>query len=205
MTAVSRAPSLRSATAPSAPVRTIRVWDPVVRLVHWLMVAGFVANMFVVEEGKWVHRWIGYAILAAIAVRLAWGFIGTAHARFADFMPSPRRLLTYSKALLARREPRYVGHNPAAAVMMVALIGLMVLCGVTGWMQGLDAYWGVEWVKELHETAADGILALAGLHVAAAIIESIRHRENLIWSMITGRKRAPSGDDVVHAPASGRR
>ena len=64
--------------------------------------------------------------------------------------------------------------------------------------------WGVEWVQDLHETAANAILVLAGLHVAAAIVESLRHRENLIWSMITGRKRAPSGNDVDHAPASRR-
>ena len=204
MAAVSHAPSSRPASAPSPTVRTIRVWDPVVRLFHWLMAAGFVANMFVLEEGKRLHRWAGYAILAAIAVRLIWGFIGPVHARFSDFVPAPRRLLIYSKALLARREPRYVGHNPAAAVMMAALVGLMVLCGVTGWMQGLDAYWGVKWVRELHEATANAILMLAGLHVAAAIVESVRHRENLVWSMITGRKRAPSGDDVVHAPASGR-
>ena len=180
-----------SAAAPSPKGRSVMVWDPVVRLFHWFVVAGFAVNMFVAEEGKLVHRWVGYAVLAAIGVRLVWGVLGTAHARFSDFIPSPQRLLIYGKALLARREPRYVGHNPAAAVMMIALVGLMVLCGVTGWMQGLDAYWGVEWVQDLHETSANALLVLAGLHVAAAVIESLRHHENLIWSMFTGRKRAP--------------
>lgn len=197
------AASGRSAVSPRK-VRSIAVWDPVVRLFHWFVVTGFAINMFVAEEGEAFHRWVGYAILIVIAVRLIWGFIGTTHARFSDFIPTPRGLLIYAKALLIGREPRYVGHNPAAAVMMIALVGLMVLCGVTGWMQGLDAFWGVEWVLELHEASAKAILALAGVHVAAAFAESVRHRENLIWSMITGRKRAPSGDDVDHASASGR-
>lgn len=193
--------------SPAVPLpqsRSIVVWDPVVRLFHWLVVAGFALNMFLTEEGKLVHHWVGYAILAAVAFRLVWGFIGTKHARFSDFVPSPQHLLIYGNALLAQREPRYVGHNPFGALMMVALAGLLVLCGVTGWMQGLDAYWGEEWVQELHKAAANAILVLASFHVVAAIVESLRHRENLIWSMVTGRKRAPRGDDVNHAPASGR-
>lgn len=193
-----------SPARPLPPGRSIMVWDPVVRLFHWLVVVGFALNMFVTAEGKLVHRWVGYTILAAVAFRLVWGFVGTAHARFSDFVPSPRRLLIYGKALLARREPRYVGHNPVGALMMIVLVGLLILCGATGWMQGLDAYWGVEWVQELHESAANAILVLAGFHVTAAIIESLRHRDNLIWSMVTGRKRAPSGDDIDHASASGR-
>ena len=88
--------------------------------------------------------------------------------------------------------------------MMMTLILLLVLCGVTGWMQGLDAYWGVLWVQTVHKVAAYTILALAAVHVLAAVRESVRHRENLIWSMITGRKRAPNGNDIAHAPASGR-
>ena len=85
------------AVAPSPKARSIAVWDPVVRLFHWLVVAGFAVNMFAAEEGKLVHRWVGYAILAAIAVRLVWGFVGRPHARFSDFLPSPSRLLIYAQ------------------------------------------------------------------------------------------------------------
>lgn len=189
--------------AASRPV-TVSVWDPVVRAFHWLVVTGFFANMFLTEGGKLVHRWTGYAVLSALLVRVIWGFIGSRHARFSDFVPRPRRLLEYSRALLQRREPRYVGHNPAGALMVLGLMSLLALVGVTGWMQGLDAFWGVAWVQLLHKTAAYAILVLAGVHVSAAVRESVRHRENLIWSMITGRKRAPSGSDVVHAPVARR-
>jgi cytochrome b len=48
--------------------------------------------------------------------------------------------------------------------------------------------------------AANLIFACAVLHVMGAVVESVRHRENLILSMITGRKRAPNGSDVIHAP-----
>lgn len=180
------------------------VWDPVVRLFHWLVVAGFLANMFVAEEGKLVHRWIGYGILAMIVVRLLWGFIGTTYARFSNFVPTPSAFSSYVKALSSGREPRYIGHNPAAAIMMIVLVLLLVVCGVTGWMQGLDAFWGTEWVQDVHKISAYAILALAGVHALAAVVESLRHQENLIWSMITGRKRPPAGSDIDHAAASRR-
>lgn len=190
------------ATAPAGG--RIRVWDPVVRLFHWSMVGGFALNMFLVEDGEAAHRWIGYAVLAAIAVRLVWGFVGTPHARYGDFLPTPTGLYSYLRDLARGRERRFVGHNPAGAVMMVLLIGLMLACGVSGWMLGLDRYWGSEWLEELHGALAYAILGMAGLHVLAAIIESVRHGENLIWSMITGFKRAPRPEDVDHAAAARR-
>ena len=204
MTAESHTTSVAPLASVHSRPRSVVVWDPVVRLFHWLVVLGFMANMFVAEEGKLVHRWIGYGILALIAVRLVWGFVGTAYARFSNIVPTPSALWAYVKALSTGREPRYIGHNPAAAIMMITLVLLLALCGVTGWMQGLDAFWGNEWVQDVHKLSAYAILALAGVHVLAAIVESVRHDENLIWSMITGRKRAPAGSDIDHASASRR-
>lgn len=204
MTAESHTTSIRPMASGHSRPRLVVVWDSVVRLFHWLVVAGFMANMFVAEEGKLIHRWIGYEILALIVVRLVWGFVGTAYARFSNFVPTPSTLRRYARALLAGREPRYLGHNPAAAIMMIVLVLLLVFCGVTGWMQGLDAFWGSEWVQDLHKISAYAILALAGVHALAAVVESLRHHENLVWSMITGRKRAPAGSDIDHAAASRR-
>lgn len=181
-----------------APGRT-RVWDPVVRLFHWTLVLGVVANLTVFREWKSVHRYVGYVVVAAIAIRLVWGFVGPRHARFSDFVAGPRRLAGYLAAMVRGREPRYVGHNPAGGLMMVALIGLSLVCGVTGWMMGLDAFWGAPWLEATHETAANTIMVLAILHVLAALVESWRHRENLVMSMVTGWKRAASGTDVDHA------
>lgn len=185
--------------------KSIRVWDPVVRFFHWSLVAGFTLNMFVWTDGELLHRYIGYALLGLIAIRLAWAVIGTPYARFSSFVPTPGRLFDYIGKLLNGREPRYVGHNPVGALMMIALVGLMAGCGLTGWMMETDTFWGNEEVEEIHETLAWLILALAGLHIAAAVVESFRHRENLIHSMLTGRKRAPVAEDVNHAPAADRR
>lgn len=74
--------------------------------------------------------------------------------------------------------------------MMLALMGLLGAVSITGWMLTLDAYFGSENLERLHEGLANAILFLAGLHAAAALYESWRHKENLVWSMVTGRKRA---------------
>ena len=181
----------------------IKVWDLFVRVFHWSVVLGFLANMYGTEPGEWLHRWIGYVMVSLIAGRILWGFWGTPHARFRSFFPTPPRIMTYFKLLIRGKEPRYISHNPAGALMMIALIFALLGCILTGWMQGLDRFWGVLWVQEVHEIAADSILVLAALHVAGAVFASCKHRENLIWSMITGYKRAwNSQTDVAHHEGS---
>lgn len=174
----------------STPPRTVRVWDPVVRLIHWTVVVAVSLNLFILKPGRLYHRYVGYVVIGAVLIRLVWGFVGTRHARFSDFFPTPGRLIPYVKALLRGEEPRHIGHNPAAAVMMLALLVLLLATGITGWMTTLDAFWGEDWLEELHGGFANAIMVLALVHAAAAIIESLRHRENLVWSMVTGRKRA---------------
>ncbi len=178
---------------------SIRVWDPVVRLFHWTVVSGCIINLWR-DDGDNVHQWIGYVVAAAVAIRLIWGFVGKGHARFASFVPGPTALFRYIKQLLRGREARYLGHNPAGAAMMMALVGLLMALSVTGWMMGLDRFWGNETLQEVHELCANAVLVLAAIHVLAAVFESFRHRENLIASMIHGRKRKPGTTDIDHAP-----
>jgi cytochrome b len=167
----------------------IQVWDPLVRIFHWTVVLGCFVDLFILEDGKSAHRVIGYIVAFALVARLLWGFVGSKHARFADFVPSLTKLTDYLKALLRSEEPRHIGHNPAGAVVMLTLMGLLAAVSVTGWMLALDAYFGSKALEKLHEGIANLILVLAGLHTAAAIYESQRHNENLVWAMVTGRKR----------------
>ena len=174
---------------------TVKVWDPLVRLFHWSLAGLFLANFFT-EDGELVHRGIGYAVLALLAVRFVWGWVGTRHARFADWVPGPRGVRDYLRARLAGRSQRRLGHNPAAAVMILALLVGVLLVGVTGWLQATDAFFGTPWLEELHELLAYGVLGLVVVHVLAAMGESVHYRENLVAAMIHGRKRAPE-----HEPA----
>lgn len=187
---------------PDPGASRVRVWDPLVRLFHWTVAVGVIANLTFLRHEEAPHIYVGYAVVAALLVRLAWGLLGRGHARFASFVPGPRGLIGYFRAILARREPRYIGHNPAGAAMIVLLMALLTIVGATGWMMGLDAFWGVAWVEAVHEMTANVLIGAVALHVAGTIVESVRHRENLPLAMITGYKRAAEGTDIDHAPAA---
>jgi len=175
------------------PGRTVKVWDPLVRLFHWSL-AACIFGAFLVEEGDTAHQWLGYTALGLIAFRVLWGLVGTRHARFSDWVRGPRAVGTYLRERLSGRSQRRLGHNPAAAVMILLLMAGVAAVGMTGWMQTWDAYWGAEWLEELHEALAYGLLTLIGVHVLAAIVESLHYRENLIAAMVHGRKRALDDD-----------
>lgn len=190
------------ASSRAASART-KVWDPIVRIFHWTVAAGVIANLTLLRHDEKPHIYVGYVVVAALAVRLVWGIVGRGHARFTSFIPGPRGFFGYVRAMLRRQEPRFVGHNPAGAAMIVVLLALLATVGTSGWMMGLDRFWGVAWVETLHEVSANLLIGAVALHVVGAITESIRHRENLPLSMITGYKRAAKGTDIDHAPVTG--
>ncbi|HJV50850.1 MAG TPA: cytochrome b/b6 domain-containing protein [Noviherbaspirillum sp.] len=166
----------------------IEVWDRVVRFVHWNVAALVLAN-FLIDTGP-RHRYAGYLAVALVALRLIWGCISSGYARFSRWWPGFGEIIPYLRATIAGKAPRYIGINPMGASMAVALWLLIASLGVTGWMMGLDAYWGEEWLERLHESLAYVLLGCAAIHVTSVIIVSIKHRENLPKAMLTGKKRS---------------
>jgi cytochrome b len=171
---------------------TVRVWDPLVRLFHWSLVASFTIA-WLSEDAKALHQGAGYVVLALVAVRMIWGFVGSRHARFRDFVPRPQGLLAYLRGLPGGHPRRYLGHNPAGGAMIVLMLAMLILTGGSGWLMTTDAFWGIVWLKELHETAANLTVVLVFAHVAGVVFSSLAHRENLVLAMVTGRKRAETG------------
>ncbi|MEQ6289572.1 cytochrome b/b6 domain-containing protein [Vogesella sp. GCM10023246] len=169
-------------------IRREKVWDPFVRLFHWTLVSCVMLNLFVLEEGDPPHRWAGYLASGLVLARILWGFIGSRHARFASFFPTPSRLKAHLGAVKDGQHPQVSGHNPLGALMMFALMGLVLSLGVSGYLMGTDAYFGEDWLEELHEALANTLLAAVGLHALAAIVMSRIERVNLVRAMITGIK-----------------
>lgn len=201
-------------------VATTKVWDPVVRIGHWLLVAGFAVAWLTEDDFLAVHVWAGYTVAVVIGIRMLWGFVGTRHARFRNFLCSPVESLRYLRDLPRRRAKRYLGHNPAGAAMIVALLLTLAVTGASGLMlhaiehdAGPLAAWVTplgrdaqgepsaadeereEFWEEIHEVAANLALFLVVLHVVGVVASSVAHRENLVRAMITGRKRAEPADD----------
>ena len=182
----------------STGARTVRVWDPLVRVGHWLLALSvLLAWLTRHSPGRW-HEWIGYTSLAIVAARLGWGWRGSHHARFVEFIRGPRATLAYARALLGGCEPRTLGHNPLGGWMILALLASVTLVGASGWLYTTDGLWGVEWVETLHRWLANVLWTLVGLHVAGVLYTSLRHRENLIAAMLHGRKPAGGSAPDTH-------
>lgn len=109
----------------------IRVWDPLIRLFHWGLVLTFVVSYLTGEEESDLHIYAGYAVLGLIIFRVFWGFVGTRHARFNDFVTSPSSTLDYLKNL-ADKPKRYIGHNPAGGWMTIIMLVTLFIVTVTG-------------------------------------------------------------------------
>jgi len=189
---------------------SIRVWDPVVRLGHWILAAGFFTNYFMEDEVMSLHVWIGYTLLAIVLFRVLWGFVGTEHARFGDFVRSPMGVIYYLRNLFTGRAKRYLGHNPAGGIMILLLIACMIALAfsglvlyaveenagpLAGWVVeagegATGAFWAADehfW-EEIHEVLVNVMLGLVIVHVIGVVVSSRLHRENLVRAMVTGRK-----------------
>ncbi len=178
--------SIPAGNAAIAP--TVLVWDAPVRVFHWLMVVCFAGAYLTSESETWrlVHVTLGYTMAGLVVFRIVWGFVGTRYARFASFVRGPRAIAAYLRSLLTRQPQHHTGHNPAGAVAIVAMLALTATIAATGWAT-YDEVAG-EWVAELHEVVANGMLLLVGFHIAAVVVSGWLHQENLARAMLTGRK-----------------
>lgn len=198
----------QAATGPQAAV-----WDPFVRLFHWSLAGAVLAAAVTgyLLGATWIdiHVWAGTAMAALVAARIVWGFAGGSYARFSGFVPSPRAVLDHLRHLAAGRAGRHLGHNPLGALMVLALLaaaaglaatGVVALGGMlkSGPLAFATTFATGRTARALHELLAALLLGLIGLHVAGAIFESLRTRDNLVRAMLTGRKPRRDGD---HVPA----
>jgi len=124
---------------PGHAATDVKVWDPLVRIFHWSLVIAFATAYLTGDEESAVHEWFGYVVLGQIAFRVLWGFIGTRHARFADFVHRPGTVLGYAREFITGRARRYLGHNPLGGMMILALLLSLTVTGVTGWQLGQAA------------------------------------------------------------------
>jgi cytochrome b len=167
-----------------------------VRLLHWTLVLGCAVATLAIWRFSDLHQPAGYVALAAVLLRLLWAGFGSRHARFTSFLRSPRTTLAYAADVLRGRERRFVGHNPLGGWMIVALMLTVGGLALTGWLYTSDWLWGDETVENVHVAFAWALLALVILHVGGVVFTSLRHRENLVAAMFSGRKRGPAADDI---------
>jgi cytochrome b len=179
----------------------VYVWDPFVRVFHWTLVVAFTVAYLIEDDPLTVHVWAGYVVGALVVARILWGFIGTSHARFSDFVYAPATAFRYVRGLVTfRGGHRYLGHSPGGGYMVVLLLlflaatvitGLVVYGGEqqAGPLAGMFTEATGEAVEEWHEVFANITLGLIIVHIAAVVLASFAYRENLVRAMVTGYKR----------------
>lgn len=174
----------------------VMIWDIPTRLFHWLLASGFsIAAVFALLLGDDsplfpYHSIIGLSLAIMVGLRLFWGVAGTRFARFSSFAFGPRAVLGYLSGVARGTGSRHIGHNPASAYAIYAMLCLILALAVTGIMMGT----GDQSVKEIHEFLAYSMLAVVGAHVLGVLVHTIRFKENITASMIHGYK---SGDPSV--------
>ena len=165
------------------------VWNLGIRILHWTLAVSMIAAFATHESGSVWHEYIGYVALAAASIRIVLGFTANGYWRFSQFFSGITTNVQYAKDVVHKREKRYLGHNPLGGWMVVLLLADTMAAGLTGWLFTTDAFWGMEWLEELHEFFGTLIMPLLILHLAGVIFTSIRHRENLAAAMVHGRKK----------------
>lgn len=188
-------------------IEEIKVWDLPVRLFHWTLVLGF-STAFVSGEAdaSGIHVWIGYALCALLAGRVYWGFKGNEYARFHSFIFSAGETLDYLRAMLTGHPKHYFGHNPAGALMVFALLGLVTLIIATGLvtLSVIDFEGPLLFLansvsdetsyayRRFHQSLPVVGLLFVLLHILGVVAGSIQHKENLVKAMFTGKKKIQS-------------
>ena len=183
--------------------KTQTIWDPLVRLVHWNLVLFFCLAYGLGGDRLDLHSNAGYTIGLLILFRLVWGFIGSRHARFANFVTPPSQTLAYLARLLQGDAKPYTGHDPAGSAMIVTLLISLLITVFTGMslfgMEGSGPLantfvndWQGYLLEEIHSVLADLTLLLIIVHITGMLFTSRVHHENLTKAMITGRKRQPA-------------
>jgi cytochrome b len=184
------------------------VWDLPTRLFHWIVVAAVIVAWATgdADDGFWfnVHLAAGYTLLAALIFRLIWGFAGSRHALFGDFLRSWPAVRDYARRLLGLRPPHSTGHNPLGGWMVILLLLVLAAVVATGLFGGesdeaaagplvhLIAPALAEELVDVHEVLFNVLLVLVGIHIAGVITDIALTGDNLVAAMITGYKRVPA-------------
>jgi cytochrome b len=181
----------------------VKVWDRFVRIFHWSVATLALTCLLTEDEQLALHVLAGYTLFGLLMLRVAWGFVGPPSARFANFCYPPSVVWQYLRSLAGLRSERYLGHSPAGGAMIVALLVVLFLLAVTG----VAAYAAEEqagplagllgsadlasrsWLAGLHHALANLLWLMIFVHLAGVALASYTHRENLVWSMVTGIKR----------------
>jgi cytochrome b len=179
----------------------ILVYDLPTRLFHWLLAFGFLSALVIAQFADEhsslfpYHTLIGLVLGMVLILRVVWGGVGTRYARFGSFLFGPGEVIRHFKGALAGGGKRYVGHNPGSGYAAFAMLALTLVIVASGVLMSR----GGEALEEIHSAATYVLLALVVVHLVGILVHTLRHRENISASMVSGAKRGDPGDAIGSA------
>jgi cytochrome b len=198
----------------SSSDRETMIWDLPTRIFHWMLAVLVGTNLFLIsprsEFQTLVHFITGYAIAGLILFRLAWGFVGSPRSRFADFLHGWPVVKRYTGRLFRLDPPHSIGHNPLGGWMIAVLIATvtgMVTTGLfafgrgtAGPLAGIVSPAFASLARSMHKLLSNFLIALIVAHLAGVAVDWFLTRDNLVKSMLTGRKRLAPEDAARERP-----
>jgi len=189
--------------------KQVLIWDLPLRLFHWMFAFAILGCWATHELGSdyidW-HMQCGYVAMGLLVFRLCWGFVGTKHSRFLNFIPTPNKIINY----LRSGQASGAGHNPLGSVMVFVMLGLVLLQVSSGLFADDEIFTTGPYFNALggdvdnimstiHHNAFDFILVAVLFHVAAVMFYQYVKRQQLVRPMVTGHKNAQdiNPDDAI--------
>jgi len=189
-------------------IKKVLIWDLPLRLFHWLLVATIVGAWYTSDQDNGLidyHLILGYVTLGLIIFRIVWGFLGTTHAKFSQFIPTPNKVIHYVKHFKQPQVTPYAGHNPLGGLMVIFMLIIILFQAISGLFMNDDIftngpYYGT--INEefeailtfFHRNSFNVILGAIALHLLAILFYKVIKKKSLVTAMITGKK---SSKEVV--------
>jgi cytochrome b len=179
-------------------MKQIRVYDLPTRIFHWIFASLFLSSFVIAKTADddslvfSYHMLSGLVLLFVLICRFIWGCYGTRHAKFKNFDLRLKNLIDYFIGFLKNSPYRWAGHNPASSWIAIMMFSVTIALGVTGlfMLNGLK-----EELEDVHELLANGFLSLVIIHISGIVIHTIRHKDFIGLSMLSGNKNLANNDE----------
>lgn len=178
-----------------------KVYDLPTRLFHWLFAGVFLSAFFIAKviddesPAYSYHMLLGLVLVFAVWLRIIWGFVGSRYARFSSFALRPAELLRYFKDFLSRKSDRKLGHNPASSWAALIMMALAIGLGVTGFLMTTGG--NKDALEDVHELMANAFIVVVIAHISGVVLHTLRHRDWIALSMVSGKKQSVSGEGGI--------
>lgn len=170
--------------------RYLSIWDPVVRLIHLILIVTFTLNYFFLESGSDVHQNLGYLALFAVLIRIVWAFLSKGYGSFQQLNLRRKHVSSHISHLKDRNIPTDSGHNPIGWLMIFATWFVFIGLATTGFMlEEVDYFFGDSLVEDIHSLLSDILYMIIVVHIVAVLLVSWRGKVSLIMPMITGKRK----------------